>query len=84
MTRLGPSAATKASARRSCGNDHVMSTIVIKTMSTRPPTKPLTSPSVTPISTLTTTARTPTSSEIRAPWIMRLRMSRPTWSVPSG
>jgi len=53
-------------------------------MSTRPPTKPLTSPSVTPISTLTTTARTPTSSEIRAPWIMRLKMSRPTWSVPSG
>ena len=30
------------------------------------------------------TADTPTSSEMRAPWITRLSTSRPTWSVPSG
>ncbi len=78
VTRLGPSAATKARARRICGNDSVMSTIVMSTVSTRPPTNPLTSPSVTPTSTLTMTASTPTSSEMRAPWMMRLRMSRPT------
>ena len=84
VTRLGPSAATKASVSRICGNDHVMSTTVMMTVSARPPTKPLTRPSVTPTSTLITTASTPTSSEMRAPWMMRLRMSRPTWSVPSG
>jgi hypothetical protein len=60
-----------------------MSTTVMSTVSTRPPTKPLTRPSDTPTRTLTTTARTPTTSETRAPCTIRLRMSRPTWSVPS-
>ena len=78
VTRLGPSAATKASASKICGKDHVMSTTVMMTVSAPPPTNPLTSPSVTPTSTLITTASTPTSSETRAPWMMRLRMSRPT------
>src|SRR5438093_8515217 len=73
-----PSAATKARASRIWGNDHVMSTMVMITVSARPPTKPLISPSVTPTSTLITTASTPTSSEMRAPWMMRLRTSRPT------
>ena len=83
VSRLGPSAATKASARRSCGNDRVTSTTVMITVSTRPCRKPLSSPRVTPTVRLTSTAEIPTISETRAPWIMRLRMSRPTWSVPS-
>ena len=78
VIRLGPSAATKARASRIWGKDHVMSTTVMMTVSARPPTKPLIRPSVTPTSTLMTTASTPTSSEMRAPWMMRLRMSRPT------
>ena len=45
VTRLGPSAATNASASRICGNDSVTSTTVTMTVSTLPPTNPLTSPS---------------------------------------
>ena len=42
VTRLGPSAATKASARRICGNESMTSTTVPMAVSTFPPTKPLT------------------------------------------
>ena len=38
---------------------------------------------MTPTVMLTATAAIPTMREMRAPWMMRLRMSRPTWSVPS-
>src|SRR5213594_3714529 len=84
VTRLGPRAATKASASRICGNDWLTSTTVPMAVSTMPPTNPLTSPAVTPMMRLTNTADTPTISEIRAPWTIRLSTSRPTWSVPSG
>jgi hypothetical protein len=84
VMRLGPSAATNASARRICGNDSVTSTTVMITVSTRPPRNPERSPRVTPTRRLTTTAETPTRREIRAPWMIRLKTSRPTWSVPRG
>ena len=78
VTRLGPSAATKARASKSCGNDNQTSTIVPMTVSTLPPRNPLARPAETPTTRLTRTAATPTSSEMRAPWMIRLSTSRPT------
>src|SRR2546427_6715024 len=41
-------------------------------------------PNGTPTNSASSTEDTPTSSEIRVPWMTRLNMSRPSWSVPSG
>ena len=51
--------------------------------SIRPPTKPASRPSATPISIDSSTDATPTTSEMRAPYISADRMSRPWSSVPS-
>ncbi len=77
MVRLGPSAATKARASKSEGNESMTSTTVMITVSTRPAEKPLINPSPTPSVDDSATAQRPTKSEIRAPWIIRLNTSRP-------
>src|SRR5216684_2962387 len=41
-------------------------------------------PNGTPTNSASSTDDTPTSSEMRVPWMTRLSMSRPSWSVPSG
>ena len=46
----------------------------------KPPRRPSGTPTVPPMSTATA----PVRSEMRAPWITRLRMSRPNSSVPNG
>ena len=56
----------------------------ITTLSIRPPTYPAISPSGTPTKRASTTEDTPTTSDTRLPWMTRLSMSRPSWSVPSG
>ena len=40
-------------------------------------------PSGTPTKTASSTDDNPTASDTRLPWMMRLNMSRPNWSVPS-
>ncbi len=52
--------------------------------STQPPKKPARTPRTVPMITATMADRKPTRSEIRAPWTMRAKMSRPlTGSTPS-
>ena len=53
-------------------------------VSTRPPNEAAVSPSATPMTVETTITDRPMNSEMRAPWMMRESMSRPTASVPSG
>jgi hypothetical protein len=48
-----------------------------------PPTKPDSSPRPTPTTIDSSTDATPTNSEMRAPYMMADRMSRPWSSVPS-
>src|ERR671925_320080 len=63
------------------GTAIIASTMRWTMRSTTPPvyaeTRPTTNHPVTPIKT----APNPTYREIRAPWMIRLRISRPTWSV---
>ncbi len=51
--------------------------------STAPPTNPATIPTRVPITIVTSVARSPIVIEIRAPWTVRLSMSRPSSSVPN-
>ena len=53
------------------------------TRSAQPPKYPATIPSGTPMSSPIATASTPMSNEIRVPYMSRVAMSRPSWSVPS-
>src|SRR5262245_40956379 len=50
--------------------------------STKPRRYPVTRPSKVPMTIEMPTAATATTIDRRAPWAMRLRMSRPSWSVP--
>ena len=54
------------------------------TLSTAPPTNPDRSPSGTPITIEIPTATRPTRTETRVPYRTRVKMSRPTRSVPKG
>src|SRR6266478_6327755 len=81
--KLGPSTAMIPIASRMKGNASWASASVMIMVSVQPPQKPARRPSVAPTIPPTTTAAKPTSSEIRAPWIVRERTSRPRWSVPS-
>ena len=47
-----------------------------------PPRMPATRPRLVPTAPATSTADGPISTEVFAPWTTRLRMSRPSWSVP--
>src|SRR5437899_304572 len=81
--KLGPSTAMIPIASRMKGNASWASASVMIIVSVQPPRKPARRPSVAPTIPPTTTAAKPTSSETRAPWIIRERTSRPRWSVPS-
>ena len=59
------------------------STIRWRTRSIFPPTKPEVPPTSTETTTPSAVADSPENSEILAPYINRLRKSRPMWSVPS-
>ena len=72
-----------SSAIRIDGNDSITSQTRMISASTRPPTKPDSRPSPTPSTTDTTTEARPTSSEMRAPYIIADSTSRPWSSVPS-
>jgi len=84
LRRLGPSAKTTPMASRMYGMARNTSATRMTTASVRPPWKPARRPSETPIRAESVTADSPTPREIRPPWTMRLKMSRPRWSVPSG
>src|SRR5262244_862882 len=82
VPKLGPTAATRTSASKIVGKDSEMSTSRMSRESTRPPKYPEISPSAVPTMPPTKIAIADTVRETRAPWINRLRMSRPSLSVP--
>ena len=53
-------------------------------MSSRPSQYPDTSPMMVPAKVPMPTASNPTHSEMRLPWMTRLKTSRPMSSVPKG
>ena len=71
------------SATNSDGNDNITSQMRMMTASTLPPAKPDSRPRATPTTIDSSTEARPTNSEIRAPYMMAERMSRPWSSVPS-
>ena len=81
--RLGPVIDTSAIASRMNGRDRTTSMILARTESIHPPKKPAMRPTTAPVTTVSPVATTPTRSEIRAPYAIRTRMSRPRSSVPS-
>src|SRR6266446_5270595 len=82
FTSEPPSAVTMISASNSVGNAMSMSAHRMMRVSTLPPRTPARMPSGTPSTKPKTTEARPTSSETRAPQMMRLKMSRPNSSVP--
>jgi hypothetical protein len=59
------------------GNARKMSIVRLMKVSTQPPRNPAITPRVVPMTIATTVARNATSSEMRAPYRMRLKTSRP-------
>ncbi len=84
LRMLGPRTDTSAIASSRAGSVSITSVKRIRTKSTLPPKNPAQSPIATPMVMVTIIAAMPTSSEIRAPKMIRERMSRPSASVPSG
>src|SRR5499433_1185824 len=82
FTSEPPSAVTMISASKSVGKAMSMSEPRMMSISTRPPVTPATMPSGTPRAKANATETSPTSSETRAPQMMRLSRSRPNSSVP--
>src|SRR5215510_5746896 len=82
VPKLGPTEATSTSASKIVGKDSEMSTSRMSKESVRPPKYPEISPSAVPTMPPTKIAIADTVSDTRAPWISRLRMSRPSLSVP--
>jgi hypothetical protein len=84
LFRDEPSTAMMASTMIRPGTACIASTIRCTTRSTERPAyaeaRPTANHPVTPIRT----APSPTYSEMRAPYMIRLMTSRPTWSVPIG
>ena len=66
-----------SSAIRMAGKDSITSHTRIRKASIQPPLKPAMSPSATPTMTEMMTEATPTTSEMRAPYISADKMSRP-------
>src|SRR5712692_7243347 len=83
LVRLGPSAPAIAIARIRAGKARKTSVRRMSASSTRPPLYPATSPTTVPKTPADATTTTPMMSEIRAPYRIRLAMSRPSESVPS-
>lgn len=79
----GPMMATRISAIRISGKDHVMSTTMMTLRSSQPPNHAAAAPSVMPQTTEMAMAVALTESEVRAPQISRVSRSRPNSSVPS-
>jgi hypothetical protein len=83
LIRLGPSSAMKAIAMSRYGSESCASTRLMMTASIRPPAQPLIRPSVTPTAAASSTEASARSSEVRAPYTIRLSTSRPRASVPN-
>src|SRR5882724_12325286 len=83
LRTLGPSTPMTVMASRMNGNANCMSASRMTRWSARPPRMPAVRPRLVPTLPASSTADTPISAEVRAPWMTRLRMSRPSWSVPS-
>jgi hypothetical protein len=83
LNRLGPSTDTSAIASSRPGSVSITSVKRIRMKSTVPPKNPAASPIATPMVSVTAIAAMPTSSEIRAPKMIRESTSRPSSSVPS-
>ena len=83
--RSGVTETTDASeiAKSRNGIESITSTARANNVSTMPPKKPAISPTTVPMSTVRSVAITPTSSEMREPYAIRTRRSRPWSSVPS-
>ena len=77
VEKLGPSTAMMPMASRMNGNASWASATVMIALSSQPPRNPATSPSADPTRPPTSTAAKPTSSEMRDPWTIRERTSRP-------
>ena len=79
----GPMMATRISAIRISGKDHVRSTVMVTIRSSQPPNQAAAAPSTIPHRTEMEIAVALTDSEVRAPYISRVSRSRPNSSVPS-
>ena len=84
LNEPGPRIAMMTMASRIAGTARRKSSTRMIAASASPPAKPPRSPSGTPTIPPISTATAPVRSEMRAPWITRLRMSRPNSSVPKG
>ncbi len=82
ICRLGLNTDTSATATMMNGTERITSMRRASSVSTQPPKYPEIRPTVTPSTTVSRVAVTPTSNEIRAPYAVRTRMSRPSGSVP--
>ena len=71
-----------SSSKGSCGRLRKRSVTHISTESTQPRDMPAMEPMTTPTVTAISIAARPTESEMRPPYNMRARMSRPRSSVP--
>src|SRR5262249_20104266 len=81
---LGPSTTTITRAKIKPGIDCTASMKRCTMRSTVPPAYALTVPTMTPRPVASRTDKHPTQSEIRDPYMIRLRISRPRLSVPIG
>src|SRR6185295_3468081 len=81
---LGPIMAARKMAKTMAGRASQASVTRMMIWSTHPPTYPDRMPSAVPRPPATSVPISPTISDTRAPWIRRLRMSRPRKSVPRG
>src|SRR2546427_1623149 len=81
---LGPTMAARKIAKTMAGNASQASVTRMMIWSTQPPTYPARIPIAVPMLPATSVPISPTISDTRAPWIRRLRMSRPWKSVPSS
>src|ERR1051326_1447370 len=81
---FGPNAATMPSASRTVGKANSTSMVRMMIWSGHPPAYPAIKPSADPTTNAIATDTTDTCSDSRAPNTIRLRMSRPNVSAPSG
>src|SRR5690242_19740117 len=76
-------AATTPTAIRIWGTASSTSATRERIVSTSPPKNPASSPTTSPIVSANPVAITPTNSEVRAPYIVRTKRSRPAESAPN-
>ena len=76
-------AATMPIEMSNCGTASMTSAPRESVVSAQPPKKPARRPMIVPISTAMPDATIPTSSEVRAPYIVRTKRSRPAASAPN-